>query len=128
MNKPCPFDRGVGSRSGGFIMVGSASCTVDCRHNGKSDNDDYVLCGLASECEYCNDSENFLLQDVFYEPDSYFDKNGNREYSSSEFHSVNIIVIIDRGYLRIVDEDETNDLHFGEKIKINYCPMCGEKI
>lgn len=38
-------------------------------------------------------------------------------------------VFIDtRGYLRMVDLDDCNCLDAGEKIKINFCPICGNKI
>ncbi|MCP4989064.1 MAG: hypothetical protein GY928_24300 [Colwellia sp.] len=37
-------------------------------------------------------------------------------------------VVVDRGHLRLVDIDDYNCLDHGEKIKINFCPMCGKKL
>ena len=37
-------------------------------------------------------------------------------------------IFVDRGYLRMVDLDDCNCLDHGEKVKINFCPMCGRKL
>lgn len=37
-------------------------------------------------------------------------------------------MFIDRGFIRLVDRDDCNCIESGEKIKINFCPMCGDKI
>ena len=38
-----------------------------------------------------------------------------------------LVIYDDRGYLRLV-YDDFGCLDHGEKFKINYCPMCGEKL
>ncbi len=35
-------------------------------------------------------------------------------------------LFIDRGYLRFVDLDDSQCLDHGFKIKINFCPFCGD--
>ena len=37
-------------------------------------------------------------------------------------------VFIDRGCLRLAAPEDCQCMDHGEKIKINYCPMCGVKI
>lgn len=74
-----------------------------------------------SGCKYCNSSENVLLQDDFYVESDYWE-------DSPKYNKINLLVTIDRGHLRLVDKYETNCLDGGEKIKVNYCPICGEKI
>ena len=37
-------------------------------------------------------------------------------------------IIVDRGYLRLGFTDDMQCLDHGEKIKINYCPMCGNRM
>ena len=37
-------------------------------------------------------------------------------------------VFIDRGYLRLVDTEDSQCLDHGELLEINHCPMCGNKL
>ena len=37
-------------------------------------------------------------------------------------------VFIDRGYLRLVDLDDCECLDHGKKLKINFCPVCGNEM
>lgn len=37
-------------------------------------------------------------------------------------------VFIDRGYLRMVDVDDSQCMDHGDKRKINFCPFCGNKL
>ena len=37
------------------------------------------------------------------------------------------VILDDRGYLRMADVDDCSCLDHGEKIKINFCPICGKK-
>lgn len=34
----------------------------------------------------------------------------------------------DRGYIRFVDAGDKGCLDHGENFKVNFCPMCGEKV
>jgi hypothetical protein len=40
----------------------------------------------------------------------------------------NNAVFIDRGFLRMVNADDSQCLDHGEKIKIKYCPFCGRTL
>ena len=37
-------------------------------------------------------------------------------------------VFIDRGYLRFVDLEDCQCMDHGRKIKINFCPFCGDNL
>jgi len=47
---------------------------------------------------------------------------GNEALKHEESYSVHI----DRGYLRLSQDGDNQCLDHGEKIKINFCPVCGE--
>lgn len=44
------------------------------------------------------------------------------------FEEVVINLIIDRGFLRLVDKNDSSCLDSGKKKKINFCFNCGRKI
>ena len=67
-------------------------------------------------CEYCEKSK-ILIED-----------DDIRCFSWEPIDSINIKIIIDRGYLRMIEDDDGECLDHGEKVKINYCPMCGKPI
>lgn len=76
-------------------------------------------------CKYCLNRETLL------EKDDVIDSTHFRwcsEISIDEVLFDAISVFIDREHLRLVDPQDTQCLDHGEKIKINYCPMCGEKL
>jgi hypothetical protein len=67
-------------------------------------------------CEYCNDKKQLLAKDV---PTVVFDTfTGDEEMQ----------IIVDRGYLRLGFSDDMQCMDHGEKIRINYCPMCGKDL
>ena len=68
-------------------------------------------------CEYCQSEKGMFFKLVPY---SIWGKEVN-DYK-------NFALFIDRGYLRFADAEDKNCLDHGEKIKINYCPMCGTEI
>jgi hypothetical protein len=80
-------------------------------------------------CKYCDGSNHFLLNDEFLvcedililAGESNIDMTGNQLLKFKEC----VDVSIDRGYLRMVGEDNSCIDH-GERIKINFCPVCGE--
>lgn len=43
-------------------------------------------------------------------------------------YEVKLQVLFDRGCIRLVDEDDKSCLDHGEKFKVNFCPICGEKV
>ena len=70
-----------------------------------------------NNCKYCNNEKILLSEDV---PCVVFDKIVEEDDT--------LIVIVDRGYLRIVYNNDYGCLDHGKRIKINYCPMCGSKV
>lgn len=48
--------------------------------------------------------------------------------TEAEEDPVKLAVFIDRGHIRLVDIDDCNCMDAGEKIKIKFCPMCGETL
>lgn len=67
-------------------------------------------------CDYCESKKQMLARGVL---SSVWGNTADCE---------EIQVVIDRGYLRLGYTDDMNCLDHGEKIKINFCPMCGCKI
>ena len=70
-------------------------------------------------CEYCNKEKPLLSMDI---------NCTSCIMSGSNAEADTYIVFIDRGYLRMADSDDCQCLDHGEKIKIDFCPMCGTKI
>lgn len=79
-------------------------------------------------CSNCKDGEFLIEKDV--------DNNNILQWSIGSELTVEmlnnteqkLIIHIDRGYLRISDPEDNQCLDHGEKIKINYCPICGDNI
>jgi len=67
------------------------------------------------DCEYCKKRKQLLSREV---PHVIW---GQYAFDTE------MQVIVDRGYLRLGFTDDMQCMDHGEKIKINYCPMCGEK-
>ena len=67
-------------------------------------------------CTYCRSKEHLLEQDM---PELVYGEECGR---------YDLQVIVDRGYLRMGDADDMQCMDHGEKIKINFCPMCGLKL
>lgn len=77
-------------------------------------------------CKYCEGKETIIKKEflstslVGWNKDMLATELFGTEYDEGVF--------IDRGYLRLVDLDDCNCLDTGEKILINYCPMCGDRL
>jgi len=69
-------------------------------------------------CDYCKDykNENLIKTEI------------REEIWTGEIYEVDYGVFIDRGYLRFCELNDTNCLEGGDKIEINFCPICGNKI
>lgn len=78
-------------------------------------------------CKYCNDTNHYLLSAEFIHM-SIFSMLGESKITGNEAldHEESYSVHIDRGYLRLSQDDDDQCLDHGEKIKINFCPVCGE--
>ena len=71
-------------------------------------------------CNYCDESKHYLLSEEVVLP--------NAMMGEAKFKDIDeepIFVFIDRGYLRLCSVDSSCMDH-GEKIKINFCPVCGK--
>ena len=67
-------------------------------------------------CEYCEKRKQLLTKEV-----------PHVMYNQYAF-DVELQIVVDRGYLRLGCADDMQCMDHGEKIKINYCPMCGERM
>jgi len=82
-------------------------------------------------CEYCEESKIIMTKDVISDFNWGWgkDKNGDEiKISEQEADHYPLGVMIDRGYLRLVDIQDCMCIEGGEKIKISFCLMCGKKI
>lgn len=68
-------------------------------------------------CDYCKEDKP-LIQFIQHEFNAF----------ANQCFEENMQIIIDREHLRYCSVDDCNCLDHGEKIKINYCPMCGYKL
>jgi hypothetical protein len=75
-----------------------------------------VVEGVVKMCEYCQEDKQLIKTDVATAAFETF--TGYEEMQ----------IIIDRGYLRFGFTDDMQCMDHGEKIKINFCPMCGESL
>jgi len=67
------------------------------------------------------DCDKVLIEEEFDVIKDYF---GNKVEDTKE-----ICVMYDnRGYIRLGDPSDMNCLDHGEKFKVNFCPICGEKV
>lgn len=78
-------------------------------------------------CKYCEDKENLIDKEFNLLP-WYFKEGYMVDSKDLNRMADTFAVFIDRGYLRLADVDDCNCIESGEKIKINFCPNCGEKI
>jgi hypothetical protein len=81
-------------------------------------------------CDYCQKEKTIFETEAMglegpwtFEPEKLASR---KDYDAFTFRLG--IWIDSRGYLRMADLDDCNCLDSGEKIKIAFCPMCGEKI
>lgn len=81
-------------------------------------------------CEFCNESKIMITKEVENSGLLYWCKGKEitRELLNDCIQKGELIIHIDRGYLRLSNPDDNNCLDHGEKIKINYCPICGFEI
>jgi hypothetical protein len=75
-------------------------------------------------CEFCQNENHLITLDI--EKPSFVWFEGSIDKGNTT--DVTLGVFIDRGFLRLVDITDDDCLEAGEKIKINFCPICGDKI
>lgn len=72
-------------------------------------------------CDYCKEDKLLLVKDTMTE--SMYNYGDKTDYIEQT-----LCVVVDRGYLRLVDIEDRNCIEGGRKIRINFCPMCGKKV
>ncbi len=78
-------------------------------------------------CDYCTEGKHILEKEVANNSILYWGIGHPITKEHLQSTEYDIVVKIDRGYLRLVDPDDDQCLDHGERIKINFCPFCGEK-
>ena len=80
--------------------------------------------GELKMCDFCS-NDNFLMKKKVLN-DSMV--GWDKDMKATELWYMEIAVMLDdRGYIRLVNPDDCQCLDHGQKIEINYCPMCGKK-
>lgn len=87
-------------------------------------------------CKYCNDdnTKDILKSDIDELDDIFlsFAKDTDEfkaSYIRTFYEAEKLGVFYDRGYLRLTRGDDIGCLdHSEDRVKMNYCPMCGRKI
>lgn len=81
-------------------------------------------------CNYCEKEHIMLEQKIINRSNWGWGYDGNIKLTliEAEEYPVRLSVFIDRGYLRLVNLDDCNCMDGGKKIKINFCPICGNRI
>ena len=78
-------------------------------------------------CEFCKNEKILIQTNVLSDHVFAFNDTASRE--DAEAFTYPLGVFIDtRGYLRLVDLEDCNCLEPGEKIAINFCPLCGDVV
>lgn len=77
-------------------------------------------------CEYCEKEKDIFEIDITDR--TSWGWGGDIKISILEAHEYKHVIFIDRGYIRSVMKDDCQCMDHGEKVKINYCPFCGDKL
>jgi hypothetical protein len=77
-------------------------------------------------CQFCEEEKILLQEDEIVYNVSF--GWGDVKIYRNQCVEYTLSVFVDRGYLRLVDLEESGCLDHGEKIKINFCPICGCKL
>ncbi len=81
-------------------------------------------------CDYCEHDKTMITVDVIDRANFGFgyDNEVRLTLREAETDPSRIAMFIDRGYLRLVDINDCSCMDSGQKIKIGFCPICGNKI
>ena len=77
-------------------------------------------------CDYCKEDGDNIFE-IKYLDDLPF-KLGSSFIHDQEAMYNEDVVFIDRGYLRLAPIDDADCMDHGEKVKIKYCPFCGNTL
>jgi hypothetical protein len=78
-------------------------------------------------CTFCENEQSMLSRERIL-PLSWGFGYDDCKISLSETETITEHLYIDRGFLRLVNIEDSQCIESGEKIKINYCPICGNKL
>ena len=81
-------------------------------------------------CEYCKNDKTMMVLDVIDRSNWAwgYDDEIKLTLREAESDPNKVGIFVDRGHLRMVELNDSDCMESGQNIKINYCPMCGEKI
>jgi hypothetical protein len=79
-------------------------------------------------CEYCEGNKVMLSEGVVEDNGFGYSKESTKTHEYVKIFSYVISVFVDRGYLRLVDLGDSQCMDHGERIKIEFCPMCGKEL
>lgn len=81
-------------------------------------------------CNYCEEEQSILEKQTIDECiwGWGYDPKVTATYQQAKELEYTETLFIDRSYLRFVDLEDSQCLDHGAKIKINFCPFCGEKL
>lgn len=89
----------------------------------------YVIFGKnVYMCEYCKNKKEIIRKDEIISEFSWGWGNQEVKINREQATEYSLSMFIDRGYIRLVDAEDCCCLDHGEKVKITFCPFCGEKI
>lgn len=77
-------------------------------------------------CGFCEERRTIFSMEKLDDWVLGWDKDAVISSESAIYSTIG--VFIDRGFLRMVDLDDSQCLDHGSKVAINYCPLCGMKL
>ena len=77
-------------------------------------------------CKFCEEEETLLSKNIISE--GSWGWGGDISITSSETSEDEHHLFIDRGFLRLVDIEDSQCIESGLKVEIKFCPMCGNKV
>ncbi len=79
-------------------------------------------------CDYCEKGKRILEKEVANNGILYWGVGQFITTETLKATEYDLVLKIDRGYLRLVDPEDDSCIDHGERIEINFCPFCGRKI
>lgn len=77
-------------------------------------------------CDYCKEDKIIMEKEVIHRSTWGWGCDTLVKENNAVYYQLGIF--IDRGYLRYVDLEDCNCLEHGCRVKINFCPFCGNKL
>ena len=77
-------------------------------------------------CDFC-ENEKTIFSGQFFDRFSW-GWGGDTKVTIAEAIEKKMGVFIDRGFFRFADLDDCSCMDHGDRVKINFCPFCGDKL